>query len=142
MEGEDSMSLIPGGFGVPIQGKTGFGISGALAGGFGGYAAGGCQVAIAAAIAIGLVGVIGGSFFDGDYENSAYCTTPQQERTWVAVGYTILFGLAVTLFGILLTFFVPDWRPLLIASIGMLFVVIALSYGGSLEHHNLEHHKR
>ena len=128
------MSLIPGGFGSTIQGKTGFGIIGAVVGGFGGYAAGGCHVSIAAAIAIGLIGVVVGSFFDHDYDNSTYCTTQQQERTWVAIGYTILFGLAVAVIGILLAFFVPDWRPFLIAAIGMLFVVIALSYGGSLEH--------
>lgn len=118
-----------------IQGKAGFGIMGAIVGGIGGAFAGWLG-AIAAAIAVGLIGVISGAFLDGDYENSTYCTTRQQERAWVMVGYTILFSLAVAIVGILLTFFVPDWRPLLIASIGMLFVVIALSYGGSLEHHN------
>jgi hypothetical protein len=52
--------------------------------------------------------------------------------TWATVGYVVLFGLGVTLFGIVLTFFVPDWRPLLIAAGGMFFVVTALSYGGNL----------
>jgi hypothetical protein len=125
--------LIPGGFGATIQGKTGFGIIGAVAGGTLGAAAGGWQVALVGSIAAGLIGVIGGTFFDGDYQDATYCNIPQQQqRAWASVGYTVLLGLGIALFGIILTFFVPDWRPLLIASMGMLFVVIALSYGGSL----------
>jgi len=55
------------------------------------------------------------------------------ELTWAAVGYTVIFGLLVTLVGGLLLFVIPDWRPLLIADAGMLFVVIALWYGQNLE---------
>ena len=55
------------------------------------------------------------------------------ELAWAAVGYTVIFGLLVTLVGVLLLFVMPDWRPLLIADAGMLFVVIALWYGQNLE---------
>lgn len=55
------------------------------------------------------------------------------ELTWAGVGYTVIFGLLVTLVGVLLLFVMPDWRPLLIADAGMLFVVIALWYGQNLE---------
>lgn len=125
--------LIPGGFGTTVQGKIGFGIIGAIVGGTLGAAAGGWQVALVGSITAGLIGVIGGAFLDGDYQDTTYCAIPQQQqRAWASVGYTILFGLGIALFGIILTFFMPDWRPLLIASMGMLFVVIALSYGGNL----------
>lgn len=55
------------------------------------------------------------------------------EHTWAVVGYIILFGLLVTIVGVILQFVVPDWRPLLIAAGGMLFVIIALWYGQNLE---------
>ncbi len=112
-----------------IIGKTGFGFIGVIGGGIIGAASGGWLLAIAAAISSGLVGVIGGAFFDGDYHHVVYLTTPKKERAWTVVGYTILFGLAVAVFGIMLSFFVPDWRPFLLAAGGMLCVVVALSYG-------------
>jgi hypothetical protein len=117
---------------IQIQYKFGLGASGAIVGGIIGAAVGGCQSALVVAIAAGLIGIIGGAFADGDYQTSIYCTSPQQERAWATVGYVVLFGLGFTIFGIVLTLFVPDWRPLLIAAGGMFFVVIALSYGGSL----------
>jgi hypothetical protein len=112
----------------PIEGKAGFAAIGAICGAiFGAFE--GLQVAIVFTIAIGLIGLIGGAFYDGDYENSVYPYAPGKARAWAAVGYFVLFGLAVAIFGILLSCFVPDWRPLLIAAGGMLLVVIALSYG-------------
>jgi hypothetical protein len=74
---------------------------------------------------------ISGTRVDRDTEKSM-AQIHGSDRTWAVIGYTILFGLVVTLVGAILRFFVPDWRPLLIAAGGMLFVVIALWHGRSL----------
>jgi hypothetical protein len=117
-----------------IEAKLVLGAVGSIFAGIVGGVVCGLKFAMAAALSAGLVGVIAGAFRDGDYDRPIFVTSPQMERAWTVIGYTILIGLGITLFGILLSFFVPDWRPFLVASLGIVAVIIALSYGGSLAH--------
>ena len=48
---------------------------------------------------------------------------------WAKIGYIVVFGLAVTVFGVLLRFIVSGPFPFALAAFGMGFVVIALYYG-------------
>jgi hypothetical protein len=59
----------------------------------------------------------------------------EEDKTnaWARVGYVILAGLLIAVFGFLCRFVIASPVPLAIAGIGMAAVSIALWYGGRLE---------
>ncbi|HTV31907.1 MAG TPA: hypothetical protein VME69_02220 [Methylocella sp.] len=127
--------LVEGGF--PITWKTGFGIIGGILGGIAGAAADGVIFGLTTGVAAGLSGVLIGSFCDHDFGEPIMYQSVKNERAWARVGYGVLSGLAIAVLGIILLAFVPDWRPLLFAAIGMLVVVVALAYGETLDHRRI-----
>lgn len=56
------------------------------------------------------------------------------KKSWAHIGYVIFGGILVTLIGIAIGFVSPTPAPIAIAAMGMTAVVIALWYGGKLEH--------
>jgi len=55
------------------------------------------------------------------------------DQTWVRIGYIVFFGLIIAIIGIVLRFIVPGPFPFAFAAFGMGFVVIALSYGTTID---------
>jgi len=112
--------------------KAGYAVFGGLAGGWIGAATCGLLYASIAGSSAALVGFVIGAFADHDFDESVYRAGPKERRLWKAVGYSVLVGGGISLIGLNLVFFVQDWRPFFLSSIGMAIIVAALAYGERL----------